>query len=228
AGISADGWGLRYSADAEGKVIGFFVGEKRADRRAEARQSGREVGDQEKTTETQAGGRKNESSTGGKSERIGAVEPEVKPEPETGPYSGASSAGEIAPFASLQQGRFGETSTEMPPVFARLKKLDKAELVLRISYLQRSGYASGRIFINTSRALEGGGGGGWWYGAKRSGYEEFLGDFSIGSGGEELRFDITSWLLENPADKYFVVVENLARGGRIEVKDVRIEFSGVR
>lgn len=168
-------------------------------------------------------------------------EAEAKSEPElaAGPYSGVSTISGIGAFSMnwpwskqrQQDGRFGETSVEMPSEFSRLKQLDKAVLVLRVVYSQRVGNASGRLFVNSFRSVlpkdNAHNKGKFWIGDRRSGRERFLGDFNVSHQGRVLRYDITSWVRSNPSDRYFIVVENLSRAD-IAVARIHIEIAGQR
>ncbi|HUX06014.1 MAG TPA: hypothetical protein VMX35_01770 [Acidobacteriota bacterium] len=221
ATVNPEVWGLGYDPEKrENQVVGALIG----------------IGGRRQAQETEQGGRRQEPArTSAEPESQGAAavkrtesKPKEEPKPASGPFTGATTAGSIAAFASVREGRFGETATNATPEFSRLKQLDKAELVLKIKYSERSGWASGRVFINVMRSIEAKQDRGThWFGDKRGGQEEFLGDFQADFDGEEIRFDITSWVRNNAAAAYYVIVENLARGGELEVESAHIEFKGV-
>ena len=217
AGLSAAGWGLRYLAAKTDTDVGCFVGGERKQQQATTTKPKptRQTTQQPETKPTTQQPREEQKP-----------EPKPDPEPQSGPWSGASAAKAIEPWASAQQGRFAETAIEMPAPYSRLKRVDKAELVLTITHMD-SGYASGRVFIHSSSGVEQTqSSGGFWFGDKRGGQEEFLSDFQAGREGEELRFDVGYYLRQNPGTVYYVIIENLARGSRIKVDGIRIEVSG--
>jgi hypothetical protein len=223
-GIDPAEWGLNYDAAEGSGLVGALAAMGGEERRAE-QTSQSETSESQGRQETKQGETRSETRSGEKRETDAKPKEEAKPA--SGPFSGATRSGSIASFASLTQGRFGETAMEVTPEFARLKKLDKAELVMKIKHSERS-WASGRVFISTARSIQAKqDNGSCWYGDQRGGQEEFLGDIQADYDGEDIRFDITSWIKSNPAGTYFVILENLARGGQLEVSSARIEFKGV-
>lgn len=221
AGIDAVEWGLGYDPEKTANQVGALVSVGDERRAQQGETPGQGGGKQEPSQKSES------SETKTTTAKRTDSKPKEEQKPASGPFSGATPAGSIAAFASVNEGRFGETTTEATPEFSRLKKLDKAELVLRIKHSERS-WASGRVFINTTRSVEAKQDRGkYWYGDQRGGQEEFLGDIQADFDGEEIRFDVTSWVRNNAAGAYYVILENLARGGKLEVESARIEFEGV-